>query len=777
MPAKTIHDLLYTYHTQLQGVANDLAKKLDKIIGSTDTAVLNAVLSSLVKTDPDIKREMNRLKKLVSTLSGIRAVSFEDAKRTTVKDSKSLINIACDREKAMSQLYAKGGKFNRDLTNKQKQEILDYQPFDGQSISQWFSALQTADLQRLTQAVQSAAMDRLSLADIAKKIRGTKENGYTDGILNTSRASAQTIARTIVNGVSNQARLGMMLANADVIDGVKFLATLDGKTCPFCAVYDGKVWTKKEYDEIRRPPLHRGCRCTVIPYIDVGEELTTRPAANADFDQLAKDAYNQNARDNGWDRRWDDLSQSTRLKYYYQAQKDFEANTGKPAYHNVSNDTTFKDYFANQPSEFQRSWLGGKRYELYTDGKLPFDKLVSPDTGHVVTLKEMGVNSVSGQNQRSPDEIRQTFFDKIAKVYSGDPETLNAFQTFLQLPQDDRFWLDNQTGSLLHVADEIRKKADEATVLSHYEQARLIARQRSGVVMTADDILQKIKADLKGFDEEIEKISKDGKLSAKEKETKTNEVKRRRNQLVIDTWIPFNDPKSSNRKTLAAITPSNERFVECTDGEYLDTVVDGNNVRKIKRGVKDAEKKQNCDVGDTQAVEDGLQFYGRICDNIGTRLPDTIDVDIRGASNRGFHLAKGVRKLPRELIVFDKGIESIGGSAGTIAHEFTHSLEAMVPGLNAKVEDFYVDITTNPKTKKRFRTRQIPKCSTGEMYRESNIPIIDTGNHAREYTLKEYGDGTHHELLTMFVQLMFSNPYRVITESPEFFEGMMKCLK
>lgn len=392
MADQKLYDLLYTYHTQLQGVANDLASKLDKIIGSSDAKVLDTILRKIGKTEPDIKREMERLSELMKALKDIRAESFETAKRTTLEAGSHLVNISCDRELAMSEFYAKSGKFNRKLTKKQQQKILDYQPIDGQSLSQWFSSLQVADLQRLTQAVQASAMDRLSLADVAKKIRGTKEKNYTDGILNTSRSSAQTIARTIVNGVSNHARLETMLANADVIDGIKFLATLDGKTCPFCAVYDGKIWTKKEYDEIRRPPLHRGCRCTVIPYIDVGEELENRPAANADFDQLAKDAYNQNARDNGWDRRWDDLSQSTRLKYYYQAQKDFEATTGKPAYHNVANDTTFKDYFANQPTEFQRSWLGAKRYELYTDGKLPFDKLVSPDTGHVVTLKEMGVS-------------------------------------------------------------------------------------------------------------------------------------------------------------------------------------------------------------------------------------------------------------------------------------------------------------------------------------------------------------------------------------------------
>ncbi len=771
MADQKLYDLLYMYHTQLQGVANDLASQLDKIIGSTDAKVLDTILRKIGKTEPDIKREMERLSELMKSLKDIRAESFETAKRTTLEASSHLVNISCDRERAMSEFYAKSGKFNRKLTKKQQQKILDYQPIDGQSISQWFSSFQAADLQRLTQAVQSAAMDRLSLADVAKKIRGTKENGYTDGILNTSRSSAQTIARTIVNGVSNHARLETMLANADVIDGVRFLATLDGKTCPFCAVYDGEIWEKTEYDQIRRPPLHRNCRCTLIPYIEAGGEMNNRPAANADFDKLAEDSYNENAKQNGWKRRWCDLSQATRLKYYYQAQKDLE-NAGTPAYRRVSNDTTFADYFKNQSPEFQQSWLGKTRYQLYSDDKLPLDKLVTPSTGHTVTLTEMGI----GNTQRSPDEIRQSFFDKIAKVYSGDPETLKALQTFLQLPQADQFWVDNQTGSLLHVADEIRKKADETTILSNYEQARLIARQRSGVAMTADEILLKIEHDLKWFDEEIEKISKDVKLSAIEKEIKIKDVERRRDQLVIDTWIPLNDPKSKNRKVLATITPSDERFVECTDGEYVDTVFNGNHVRKIKKTVKDAEKQQNHGTIDVQAVEDGLQFYGRLCDNIGARLPDTIDVDIRGASNRGFHLAKGSRKIPRELIVFDQGIEKIGGSAGTIVHEFAHSLEALVPGLSAKVEDFYVDITTNPKTKKRFRTRVIPGYAK-EYYRESNIPIVDVEKITRAYTLKEYGDGTHHELLTMFVQLMFSNPYRVITESPDFFEGMMKCLK
>jgi hypothetical protein len=92
---------------------------------------------------------------------------------------------------------------------------------------------------------------------------------------------------------------------------------------------------------------------------------------------LAKEAYNKAAREKRIKRRWDNLSPSTRLKYYYKAQKDFEARTGKPAYRQVSPSTTFAEYFERQDDAFKRSWLGAKRYEAYRNSA-KFGDLVKP---------------------------------------------------------------------------------------------------------------------------------------------------------------------------------------------------------------------------------------------------------------------------------------------------------------------------------------------------------------------------------------------------------------
>lgn len=798
MPSETLYDLLYTYHVQLQGVANDLAKKLDKIIGSTDTAVLNAVLASLSKIDPDIQREMSRLEKLISTLSGIRAKSFEDAKRTTAAECESLVDIACDREKAMSQLYAKAGKFNRSLTAKQKQKILDYQPVDGQSISQWFSALQAADLQRLTQAVQSAAMDRLSLSDIAKKIRGTKENDYTDGILNTSRSSAQTIARTVINGVSNHARLEMMLANADVIDGIKFLATLDGKTCPFCAVYDGKIWTKKEYDEIRRPPLHRGCRCTVIPYIDVGEELQNRPAANADFDKLAENAYNENARENGWKRRWGDLSQSTRLKYYYQAQKDLE-KTGTPAYRQVSNDTTFKVYFDKQPEAFKHSWLGEKRYRLFLNNQLTLDNLVSPDTGYIYPIEVLKAKydpqpndddlihyntkklvlpnqkqKVMGDEfdyQVSAGRVRRDIVKKAREEFAGNDELIDAIQDVFNFQYNDDFWIHYRDKSPLDIAKMIIDESDASLLPKLGGSDRVVVRHYSGVAMTADEILQKAGKRIDELNAEIQKVESDTSIPLLDKDAQLQELKKRRDQVVIDAWMPMDTADSRNRKTLGSIQVSDKRYVECDDGTYVDiTKVDSKSIsKKVKNRQTDQLFRHN-----NQGAEEGLQFFGRMCDNMGVSLPSDLNVSVHGQINRGFHVSNSQNPTGKHLIALSSDIDYSVGS--TAAHEFCHYLEAINPDISKKIEAFYERITTGSNGQ---RNPKIPiKKKGNETYRESTIsmPNGPTGSTGK-YALKEYGDGERHELLSILVQEMFRDPYGIISGYPDFFNGVMQCLK
>ncbi|MDO4557645.1 MAG: minor capsid protein, partial [Planctomycetia bacterium] len=488
------------YLTRLQGVANTAANDVADILSDTEGRVLQKILREIGNRDPDIRREIIRLKRLISELESIRSTAVDAARQSTIQTGRAVADTAQSRVVRQLEMAERSKRFPKTLTDKQLDRVLRYQTVDGLTIEQWFSSLQRADLERITQAVQRASVENMSVDGITAMIRGTKSNGYADGILTMTRQSAQTIARTVINGVSNNTMMETCLANADILDGIRYLSTLDGRTCFQCGMYDGQIWQKDEYDQIRRPPLHRNCRCALIPYVDVGEgsdpavasrQPKNRPAANADFARLAEEAYNRQARSKGSTRRWEDLSASTRRKYYYQAQKDYESDTGKSAYRHVSQSTRFVEYFESQPESFRRSWLGPTRYAMYREGKLTtksgkldFTKIVNPGTGYVVPVGEL-------RNQ------------------SGRPGSAASGES---------------SGSGVSGKPTPVKKG--------YQE----------IAGTAQEVLERCEEEIDRLNAELSAVERTPGLSDSERREKLEGLRRQRDRVVIDAWLPLDDP-------------------------------------------------------------------------------------------------------------------------------------------------------------------------------------------------------------------------------------------
>jgi hypothetical protein len=55
----------------------------------------------------------------------------------------------------------------------------------------------------------------------------------------------------------------------------------------------------------------------------------------------------------------------------------------------ISSNTKFPDWFANQSKDFQRKWLGDGRYQLYKDGRLSINNFVDVKSGRLFTLDEL----------------------------------------------------------------------------------------------------------------------------------------------------------------------------------------------------------------------------------------------------------------------------------------------------------------------------------------------------------------------------------------------------
>lgn len=103
------------------------------------------------------------------------------------------------------------------------------------------------------------------------RARLVKELGITPGQTKNFKGSMYRtllITRTEIMRASNIGALSIYKANADVVQGVEFVATRDERTCPVCGGLDGKTW-KLGSSQMVTPPsqTHPGCRCTLVAWL------------------------------------------------------------------------------------------------------------------------------------------------------------------------------------------------------------------------------------------------------------------------------------------------------------------------------------------------------------------------------------------------------------------------------------------------------------------------------------------------------------------------------
>lgn len=123
----------------------------------------------------------------------------------------------------------------------------------GAPSADWW-ARQAGDLKfRFAAAVNQGLAQAEANDAIIRRIRG-KYIGYTvvdgqrisnfaGGILDATRAQVAAQVQTSVQAVANAARRETMLANDDVVKGVRQVSTLDGHTTPVCIAYSQAAWS------------------------------------------------------------------------------------------------------------------------------------------------------------------------------------------------------------------------------------------------------------------------------------------------------------------------------------------------------------------------------------------------------------------------------------------------------------------------------------------------------------------------------------------------------
>lgn len=173
------------------------------------------------------------------------------------------------------------------------------------------------------------------------------------GILKTSAANARALVHSSVQAVANAARLASFQQNADLIECLVWLSTLDSHTCLLCAMRDLHEYSLDDQEPINHThewaggpgAIHFSCRCV----------LSTRTKS---FKDLGIEL--------------DEPGESTR-----------PSEGGA-----VSSKMDFASFLASKDKAWRAEYLGPGRAEMYEAGKITLNDLMNLK-GRKLTLEQL----------------------------------------------------------------------------------------------------------------------------------------------------------------------------------------------------------------------------------------------------------------------------------------------------------------------------------------------------------------------------------------------------
>lgn len=225
-------------------------------------------------------------------------------------------------------------------------------PFQGALLSEFLQDQEESKAKLIRRTIADGYVQNRTTDQIVRDLRGTKENKYRDGALETTRREAAAVVRTALSHTAQFAKDRFVEQNKDILGNLQWLSTLDNRTTPECQVRDGKVYTLKHKPVGHDYPwgagpgrLHWQCRSTFVP-------LT---------------------------KSWKDLGVDI---------EEFDIGDRASMDGSVPAKTDYETWLAAQTPARQRQVLGETRAKLFTEGGLTFEELRNA-RGEDLTLDEL----------------------------------------------------------------------------------------------------------------------------------------------------------------------------------------------------------------------------------------------------------------------------------------------------------------------------------------------------------------------------------------------------
>ncbi len=292
MAAPALADVLLRHHIALQRLSASQVAKVDKFLDQI-TAEIKRRLSGQDLTE----LAKSRLERMLKRLDSYLADTLGTYRGEVTSDLMAIANHEADYSTKALNVSVQPD-FAAPTPLQIKTAVLDspllVKGVDGGKLLKSFLVDWTrAERSRISGAIRLGVAMGQTNAQIVQGIRGTAAAGYQNGIIAITKRNADKVVHTAVQHVASVARQAVFDANDDVVTGVRWLATLDSRTCIQCGSLD---LIEFPIDSGPRPPAHIFCRCATIPVLSADlaplQKGGSRPSVGDDGAEPVKASTN-----------------------------------------------------------------------------------------------------------------------------------------------------------------------------------------------------------------------------------------------------------------------------------------------------------------------------------------------------------------------------------------------------------------------------------------------------------------------------------------------------
>jgi SPP1 gp7 family putative phage head morphogenesis protein len=264
-----LQDAAIAHSIDLTRYSNGVVRRIIAILNRTDKDLFEQLIAALQKL-PAEAFTVERLDSLLTSVRSLNAQAYNQVRMGIESELRQFVDYEANYQQS---LFANTLPVQLEVASVSPQQVYSAalsRPFQGKLLTEWAATQEAEKMIRIRDSLRMGYIEGQTIDQMITRIRGTRARQYSDGVIEISRRNAEAVVRTAISHTANHTRQKFYEANNDLIKGIQWISTLDGRTSAICQARDGQIYPVNSGP---RPPAHFNCRSSTAPVTKSWKEL------------------------------------------------------------------------------------------------------------------------------------------------------------------------------------------------------------------------------------------------------------------------------------------------------------------------------------------------------------------------------------------------------------------------------------------------------------------------------------------------------------------------